>query len=128
MMAKYILAWIPMVVLAIANGALREFTYGKHVGELNAHQISTVTALMLFTAYLWLMFQRWPAHSAVQAWMIGLLFLGLTVAFEFLFGHFVAGHTWSRLLQDYNLAAGRVWILVPFFIAVAPYLFFRLQR
>jgi hypothetical protein len=124
---KYLLAWIPMVFLAIANGALREFTYAKHASELRAHQISTATGITLFAVYLWFLFRRWPAQSAAQAGVIGLLFLVLTVAFEFGFGHFVAGHSWSQLLQGYNLAAGRVWALVLVFVTIAPYLLFRIQ-
>ena len=45
MRMKYFLAWIPMVIIAIANGVLREFTYGEHLTELRAHQVSTVTAI-----------------------------------------------------------------------------------
>ena len=56
---------------------------------------------------------------------IGLIWLGLTVAFEFLFGRFVAGHSWIRLLQDYNILAGRVWSLLLLWVALAPYLFTR---
>jgi hypothetical protein len=29
--------------------------------------------------------------------------------FEFLVGHYVMGHPWSRLLHDYNILAGRLW-------------------
>ena len=47
-MWKYVLAWIPMVFIAIANGAIREGWYGKHVSELQAHQVSTVTGVLLF--------------------------------------------------------------------------------
>ena len=32
--------------------------------------------------------------------------------FELGFGHWVAGHPWSRLLADYDLLAGRIWVLV----------------
>lgn len=53
--------------------------------------------------------------------------LRLGVAFEFLFGHYVAGHSWERLLHDYNLVAGRVWLILLVWVALAPSLFFRLR-
>jgi hypothetical protein len=56
-MWKYLLAWIPMVLIAIANGALRQAWYGKHLGELQAHQVSTVSGVLLFGAYIWLTFR-----------------------------------------------------------------------
>lgn len=127
-MWKYVLAWFPMVAIAIANGALRESWYGQHLRELTAHQISTLTAVVLFGAYIWFVVQFWSPTSKAQAIAIGLLWLVMTIAFEFLFGHFVAGHTWERLLHDYNLLAGRVWPLVLVWVAVAPYLFFRMSK
>ncbi len=127
-MFKYILAWIPMVFIAIANGALRQAWYGKYLSELHAHQLSTLIGALLFAVYIWVVMRYWKPVSAGQAMSIGLVWLGLTVAFEFLFGHFVMGHPWARLLQDYNLLTGRVWSLLLSWVAVAPYCFYRLQK
>ena len=124
----YVLAWVPMVVIAIANGALREATYGKRVSELRAHQGSTLSGLVLFSIYMWGVMAIWPLESSGQAITVGCTWLALTLAFEFLFGHYVAGHTWSRLFQDYNFLAGRVWVLIPIWVAVAPYVFHSLGR
>ena len=46
----------------------------------------------------------------------------LTLAVEFLAGHFLFRNTWERLLADYNLAQGRVWILVLVTTLVTPVL------
>ncbi|MCP5065804.1 MAG: hypothetical protein GY946_04495, partial [bacterium] len=97
-MWKYVLAWFPMVAIAIANGVLRQAWYGKHLGELQAHQISTLTGVVLFGVYIWFVVRVWRPVSATQAIAVGLLWLAMTVAFEFLFGHYVAGHPWDRLL------------------------------
>lgn len=127
-MWKYILAWFPMVILAIGNGIARASVYEKHLGELRAHQLSTVSGVVLLGAFMWFVVRRWPPASGRQALGIGLLWLGMTVGFEFLFGHFVVGHPWERLLADYNLFAGRLWVLVLVWVAVAPCLFHRLRR
>lgn len=125
-MGKYILAWIPMVVIAVANGVLREAWYAQHLSELQAHQASTVSGVVLLGIYMWAIMRIWRPSSAGQALAIGLVWLGLTLAFEFLFGHFVAGHSWHRLFQDYNLFAGRMWVAVPVWVAIAPSVFYRL--
>ena len=127
-MLKYLLAWIPMVFIAIVNGALREAWYGKQLGELRAHQLSTLIGALLFGVYIGAVMRYWKPASAEQALAIGLLWLGLTVAFEFLFGHYVAGHPWPRLRHDYNLLAGRVWSLLLIWVAVAPYVFYQLRN
>jgi len=36
----------------------------------------------------------------------------LTVAFEFLAGHYVFGTPWHQLVADYNIFRGRIWVLV----------------
>ena len=52
---KYVLAWFPLVFIAIVNGAIREGWYGKHLSELQAHQISTITGVLLFGVYIWVL-------------------------------------------------------------------------
>ena len=115
-----------MVAIAVANGAVRDLWYSKSISELRAHQVSTVSAIVLLAAYIWMVMRIWPVATREQALVVGAMWLVMTLAFEFLFGHFVARQAWRRLLHDYNLFAGRLWILVPAWVAVAPYLYFRL--
>lgn len=125
MILRYVIAWIPMIFIGIINGIVREVTYGKYLNELRAHQVSTITGVLLFSFYIWALTRLWSIESLEQALIIGFIWLGLTVVFEFTFGHYVAGHSWSRLLSDYNILAGRVWIVVLIWIAIAPLLFSR---
>jgi hypothetical protein len=127
MLPIYVLAWIPMVFIAILNGMLREFTYGKSLPEMRAHQISTIIAIVLFGIYIWILTGIWRIEAIDQAIAIGFIWLVMTVAFEFLFGHYAAGHSWQRLLNDYNLLAGRLWSLVLVWIITAPILFYYLR-
>ena len=128
MTVRYLLAWIPMVLIAIANAAIREFTYGTHLTELRAHQVSSLTAVAFFGLYIWGLTRVWKLESSGQALTIGLTWLVLTVAFEFGFGHWVAGHPWNRLLHDYNLFAGRLWAVILLWVTTAPWVFYRLHR
>ena len=120
----YLIAWLGLVVLAIINGVLRNNVYGPTMSELQAHQISSITAIILFGAATWLLHQRWPIQSDSQSWTIGITWLLMTVIFEFLFGHYVMGHSWSHLLADYNLLAGRVWSLVLLWTIISPYVIY----
>lgn len=125
--AVYAALWPGMVLLAILNGILRERLYGSHVPELLAHQVSTILLMALLAIYLWLLTGYFRIESAGQGLIIGMLWLALTVAFEFLFGHLVMGHSWTALLNDYNLAKGRLWALVLIWTAIAPYVFYRIR-
>jgi hypothetical protein len=125
MIWRYGLAWLPMVLIAILNGILREKTYGRLLSESRAHQVSTLTGILLLGTYIWIVTRFLGFETLTQAVLVGALWLGLTIAFEFLFGHFVAKHSWSELLADYNLLAGRLWPLVLLWVAIAPALFYR---
>ena len=125
---RYVVAWFPMVLIAIANGALRQFAYREYLGELRAHQLSTVSGVAILGIYIWFLIQRWKLSSTSEAIRIGLLWLVMTVMFEFVFGHFVMGHPWATLLHDYNLLEGRLWIVVLIWVTIAPYVFYRFQK
>ena len=127
MVAKYIIVWFLLAIVAITNGIVRQSTYGQSVSELAAHQISTVTAILASGALVWTVHRYWAIESVSQAWTIGVLWLGMTVAFEFGFGHYVAGHSWTKLLADYNILNGRVWALFLMWVAIMPYVVFKLS-
>ena len=117
-----------MVFVAIGNGLFREkFLLGRF-NELQAHQLSTVSMIGLLGVYVWFLFKLWLPVSGSQALFIGLLWFCLTVLFEFAFGHYVAGHSWSKLLHDYNILEGRVWIIALLWITLAPYITYQLQK
>ena len=127
-MWKYILAWVPMVLIAIVNAILRQAWYGKYLSELHAHQVSTATGVLLFGIYIWVLIRTWRPESPRQALAIGLMWLGFTVVFEFIFGHYAVGHPWNRLFHDYNIFVGHVWVIVLIWVTLAPYIFYRLQK
>lgn len=128
MVARYLLFWPVLAVIAIINGTLRQFAYGPHMAELAAHQLSTLTGMLFTGLAVRALHRAWPIGSSREAWIIGACWLLMTIAFEFGFGHYVAGHSWSRLLADYNLADGRVWSLFLAWIAVLPYLAWRIAH
>ena len=126
MIWKYTIAWLGLVVVAIINGAVRNEVYGKHLKELTAHQISCFTGMALIGLCTWVLNLWWKLESAGQAMTIGLIWLGLTVVFEFLFGHYVMKYLWSRLFHDYDIHRGRLWLLVLVWTTIVPYVVFAL--
>ena len=71
----------------------------------------------------------WIAPRSVQdAWLIGITWVLLTVAFEFLGGHFLFGRPWKLLLADYNILAGRIWVMVLVVSLVTPVVAFTRRR
>ena len=125
-MLRYVILWPVLLVVAVGNGALREATFAKAMPELRAHQLSTAIGSVLIGALIWGFIHLWPPASGLEALMVGFVWLGLTVAFEFFMGLVLRKRPVGEVLADYNLFAGRVWVLFLVWIAVAPWLFYRL--
>ncbi len=117
---RWLAAWLGGPVIGIANGVTRELVYKDRVGELTAHQLSTASGIALFAVYFAVLQRRWPLPSTRSALEVGAVWVALTVLFEFTFGHYVDGKTWSELVRDYNLAEGHVWPLLLLWLAAGP--------
>ena len=119
--------WFAMLVLASVNGAIREALLIPKMGDVAGRAVSTLTlsGLVLLLTYLTI---RWiHPRSGRETWIVGSLWVTLTLAFEFLAGHFLFGATWSQLLEDYNVFRGRIWIVVLITIALAPFVCARIR-
>ncbi len=124
-MLRYLVAWFVMLGVAMVNGGLRDMTYGKQLPELLANQLSCLSGITLLGVVMYLYVRHWKLGSARQAIYIGLFWMALTMAFEFLFFHYARGHSWAELLANYDIVQGRLWPLVLVWVAVAPYVFYR---
>ena len=108
-----------MAALATVNGISRGL-YSGRLGDGRAHQVSTATLLAALAPYVREVERRWPIPTAHGAATVGAAWVGMTAAFEFGFGHYVARQSWSTLLADYDLRRGRLWPLVLAVTAAAP--------
>lgn len=63
---------------------------------------------------------------ARNAWRVGVFWLVLTLAFEFLAGHFLFAEPWANLVAEYNVLGGRLWSGVPRTSLLAPVLTYNL--
>lgn len=123
---KHILWWFAFPFVGILNGVLRKLIYKNFVADLSAHQISTVTGIFFFGIIFYFIFRKWKIESLQQAIFIGIIWLLLTILFEFGFGHYIMGSSWKKLLFDYNLTAGRVWSFFLLWVLAAPIVFYKL--
>jgi hypothetical protein len=119
---RAIAVWCAIVPFAIANGAVRDVLIAPRVGVTAGHVISTALLCLAILGWTWLTIGWIRPAGSRGAVRIGVGWLGLTMAFEFLAGHYIFGTPWARLVADYDVAQGRVWILVPLTTAVAPWL------
>ena len=120
--AKAILAWLLLFVVMFANGAIRVLVLQPPLGEDRARQVASLSGMALVLMVSWVFVRFCPEARSSQLWWVGVAWLTATMAFEFLFGHFVSGRSWQVLLADYNILRGRLWSLVLVSVCLGPWL------
>lgn len=118
--------WSGILVLAVFNGALREYILIPKLGTTAGNVISGVflSALILFVGYISL---PWiGARRPAELLGIGLGWVALTLVFEFSFGLW-RGKPWRSMLEAYLFREGNIWPVVLAVTALAPYLAARLR-
>ena len=115
--------WLVFVVIAIINAAVRNKVYKPVVGDLVAHQISTVIFVSLIFVVTYLILRVSGLQlTDLSALVMGSIWLVSTILFEFAAGHYAFKNSWEKLLADYNIFKGRIWSLVLLATFLAPYI------
>lgn len=119
---RAVLAWLILFAVMFANGASRVVLLQPRLGEDRARQVASLTGVALVLLVSWLFVRATPRATSRQLVWVGVGWLGGALAFEFLFGHFVSGLSWSALLADYDILRGRLWSLIVISVGVGPWL------
>jgi len=120
MIGKALVVWLVMLVVAILNAVFRNAMVAPRLGEHAGHLISTATACAAFLVLIWFTLPWIDARGRRDLFLIGVLWVILTVGFEFLAGHYLFGSSWDKLLADYNVFRGRVWVAVLIVLLLGP--------
>lgn len=112
MLPRAVAVWVGILVFASLNGAVRDLILGPRLGDPVARAISTVVLCVLIGVVTWFTIGWIAPRTARQALSVGVAWLALTLAFEFLAGRYLFHKPWTTLLADYDLLRGRIWILV----------------
>ena len=111
--------WLLQLACAVILGAARQLVLAPILGDMAARAVGTF-ALCLAIALLARRFVRRYRPSAAARMGVGVLWCALTLAFEFLAGHYLFGASWETLAADWNMAQGHLWPLVPAATLLAP--------
>jgi hypothetical protein len=117
-----------MPFIAILNAVIREKICTKFFRELTCHQLFTLMLMIMMSLYTWMIYPLLKIEQSGEAWLNGIIWLLLTLIFEFFAGHYIFKNSWTRLFQDYNLIKGRVWSLFILFILILPYLIYGIKN
>jgi hypothetical protein len=120
MIGRAAIVWAGIAIIAVLNGGFREAVLIPRFGEPAGRALSTVLLSAAILVAAWLAIGWITPDAARDAWRIGALWLAMTIAFEFLAGHYLFRVPWNAIAADYNVFKGRIWVLVLATTLVAP--------
>lgn len=103
---RSVAVWLMVMGAEIAHGILRTLFLVPIVGEFRSNQLGVFSGSVIIVVIACLTVRWIGATTTSGLLMTGAIWLVLTVAFEFLFGRFVAGLTWDQLLAGYDVLHG----------------------
>lgn len=118
---KALALWFGILVLAVANGTLREKVLVPALG--NAGGLMSSGVILSFCIFgVAFVAAPWYGHLPPNRWfLLGAFWLMLTLMFEFSFGRFIQHQSWAELLAAYTFKGGNIWPLVLVATFIAPW-------
>ena len=117
---KSFAVWFGILLLAIANGGLREAIWVPEFGQTTGLLLSGIS-LSICIFFVALCTLPWIGKlPRVNYLVVGVVWLFLTVLFEFSFG-LAQGKSWLQLFEAYRFKDGNIWPIVLLVTVTAPY-------
>ena len=124
---RVLAVWCLLLVLAVLNGGVRDTWLTPRLGDPAGRALSTLMLCGLILLATWLTIAWIRPGSTAAALGVGVLWVLLTLAFEFGVGHYGFRKPWPELFADYDLRRGRIWIAVLVVTLLAPIVTARLR-
>ncbi len=127
-LARACAAWLVLIIAESVHGTLRELFLKPSLGDLHARQIGVLTGSVIILGVAW-GFSHWiRADTSRARWLVGLLWVALTVSFELSLGRLVLGYSWHRLLEDYDMRRGGFLSLGMLVLVLSPHIVAKARR
>jgi hypothetical protein len=116
----YILLYPFLFAVGFLNGALRELTYSRYLGEYQKQAVGTFTGIVLVGIAIYIINYLRPFRSKARALMVGAVWAVLTVVFEAVMILVFIKEDVNTVLNAYDLSKGQLWPFVLVFVTVFP--------
>jgi hypothetical protein len=120
--------WLLILPLMVANGIFRETALVPSLGRTSADVASAAIGIAIILLVTMPFLRRAHDRSTASLARVSVIWLVLTVAFEFLFGHYVDRKSWAELAANYAIWRGKLWPLVLASLVLAPFVWGRRGR
>ncbi len=114
--------WLVIVVAAILNGFVREKILTPILGAQFSLPLSGITLSVLIFVITYFLVPFIGRYRGQVFLLTGLLWVALTLSFEYSFGYFVLEKSLSEISTVFNITEGNLFVLTVICSAVAPWL------
>ena len=105
--------WLFIAVASTMNGMFRSLFLVPRLGEHMAHVLSVLILIIVILLSSSVLVNRiLREYANADLFLIGILWVVLSVGVDFVFEHYLLQVPWTAILHDYNLLSGRIWICV----------------
>lgn len=125
---KTSMIWIIIALLAILNGIFRENVLVSNLGQNMAIAVSGLNLSLIVLIVTYLSFPLFGKQHVSTYIFMGLQWVFMTLLFEFIFGHYVMGKSWSTLLQVFDIRKGDLMIVVLLVSLISPLFVARIKN
>jgi hypothetical protein len=120
LLLKSIAVWLIFILTESLNGTIRTLWLVPSLGDPLAHQFSFIIGMLIVLAIA-MLFVHWLQASRVSQLLgVGVLWMGLTLAFEVVLGRVILGYTWEQITADYNVSQGGLMSFGLIWVALSP--------
>lgn len=116
---KILVIWLVILLFAILNGGFREFVLTPNIGLTNSLIISGLLLSVVIFVITYIVLSWLNSRKSSFLLLVGVIWLSLTIAFEFTFG-LAQGKTLASLLEAYMFKDGNIWPIVLVVITFSP--------
>lgn len=107
-------AWLVMLVMTILNEAFWLQILEQRLGRERTLKLSVISLIPLLSvvAFATAILSDW--QNEVDVTSVGVVWIGLTVAFEFLFWRFKMQKSWHEIRQRFDIEEGdgTIWLII----------------
>ncbi len=115
--------WLLLCGAMVGNGIFREAALVPTIKRTAADIVSAALGITIILVITRPFLRR--AKPDAHPGRVAAIWIGMTIAFEFLFGHYGDGKSWSELAGNYAIWRGKLWPVVLLAVPLAPFLWLR---
>jgi hypothetical protein len=106
MIVKALLVWLFIALAETIHGILRVKLLNPRVGDKRSRQLAVITGSLIILLIGWISVAWINPRSNADSLLVGGIWLGLMLAFDFALGRLFMRASWERLLADFDIGKG----------------------